>query len=98
MMARTHLDWGVETPDDDLPPLHAQVSSALEIAKITRAAARAAEADIHEAALYNVAMMSLVVAEQMVAIRSFEAAMRHADRAREQFLVSAQRAALRTAR
>ncbi len=98
MMARTHQDVSVETPTDGYPTLHAQVSSALEIAKITRAAARAAEADIYEAALYNVAMMSLVVAEQMLAIRSFEAAMRHADRARAQFLVSAQRAALRTAR
>jgi hypothetical protein len=98
MMVRTHRDAGVETPDDDHPTLHAQVLSALEVAKITWAAARAAEADLYESARYNVAMMSLVVAEQMLALRLFDAAMRHAGRAREQFLVSAQRAALRAAR
>ena len=73
----------------------ARVERALEIAKITRAAARAAEADVYEAATYNAAMMSLVVAEQLLTHEALVSALHHAELAREQFVLSASRAVQR---
>lgn len=77
------------------PLSRARVERALEAAKITRAAARAAEADVYEAAAYNAAMMSLVVAEQLLTHDALTSALRQAELAREQFILSAQRAVQR---